>query len=139
MTDRHPDVECIQQAWERLARAWSEADPAASASIWAVESDHRRLIPSLPAWSGREALEKALTDAFARRAGRTHSVMTCRLESVRFVRPDVAVVDGTIEVREADGPPHGTRRIAEPFTSVMTKTGHEWLIAASRVGAVVTD
>jgi ketosteroid isomerase-like protein len=102
--------------------------------MWSVESDHRRLVRSAPACEGRAAMQRALADAFARRAGRRRT-MICRVDSVRFVRPDVAIVDGTIEVREPAGAAEPGRGIAEPFTSVMTKTERDWSIAASRVGA----
>ncbi len=135
MTDHAADVEQIRGAWERLAQAWSAADPASSAAMWSVESDHRRLVRSAPTCRGRADVQRALADAFARRAGQRRT-MVCRVDSVRFVRPDVAIVDGTIEVREPSDARQPVRGIAEPFTSVMTKAERDWSIAASRVGAI---
>ena len=136
MTEYPDDERNIRRAWQQLAAAWSAADSKSLASAWCADSDHKRLVPSLPAWRGRAEVERGLAEALAHRGSAGRCEMTCNLESVRFLRPDVAIVDGTLEVRQAGGRADGG--VTEPFTSVMTKSGPDWTIAASRIGVAVT-
>jgi uncharacterized protein (TIGR02246 family) len=128
------DEQRIRDVWARFERAWSAADPRATAAVWDVESDHRRLAPG-PGGErrGRAEVERALAEAFTKRTPGAARSMRCPILSVRFVRPDVAIVDGTLQVTAPTGMPDRIA-VGEPFTAVMTKQGEEWLIAASRVG-----
>jgi uncharacterized protein (TIGR02246 family) len=123
----------IRDVWERLARAWSAADPRAVAAAWDLDSDHRQIgSAARPDRLGRDELERSLSAAFSRRARKGERQLSCRIGSIRFVRSDVAIVDGLLQVTAP-----GTSRpsLNEPVTAVMTKQGDEWLIAASRVTA----
>lgn len=123
----------IREVWDRLAQAWSAADPHGVAAAWDVDSDHRRVgAPPRPDCRGREELERSLTAAFSRRRRPGERSLSCRIGSIRFVRADVAIVDGLLQVSTP-----GTRTpvLSEPLTAVMTKRGEDWLIAASRVTA----
>jgi len=62
------------------------------------------------------------------------------LRSVRLLRADVALVDGTMESGSATGA-NGVKLPGgrEPFFAVMTKDGARWLISATRMGASVHD
>jgi uncharacterized protein (TIGR02246 family) len=122
----------IRDVWERLARAWSAADPHGVAGAWDDDADHRRIgAAPRPDARGRRELERSLATAFLRRGGRRRQ-LSCRISSVRFIRDDVAIVDGVLYVSAS-----GTARpaLTEPLTAVMTKRDGEWLIAASRVTA----
>jgi uncharacterized protein (TIGR02246 family) len=133
MTASSFEEDRIRDVWERLAQAWSAADPRAVAAAWDLDSDHRQIGSApRPDRRGREELERSLSAAFARRARKGERQLSCRIGSIRFVRSDVAIVDGTLQVTT----PGTTRQaLTEPLTAVMTKSGDQWLIAASRVTA----
>lgn len=123
----------IREVWERLARAWSAADVRGVVGAWDVDSDHRRIgADGRPGHAGRDQLERSLVAAFSRRRKPGERSLSCRIGSVRFLRADVAIVDGLLQVSAP-----GTAKPAfnEPLTAVMTKRGDNWVIAASRVTA----
>ncbi len=126
----------IVDVWRRLACAWSDADPVAAAALWEEDCDYKQLgARRNPGHFGRAGLERALADAFARRARRGDRTLECPLSAVRFIRDDVAIVDGMLQVTAP-----GSTRIAlcQPVTAVMIKHGGDWLIAASRASAPFT-
>src|SRR5262249_24807623 len=55
------------------------------------------------------------------------SKLRSTITSIRFVRPDVAVVDGKAEVTAPDGTTDSGR-----FTSTWTKTDGKWLLSCER-------
>ncbi len=123
----------IRDVWDKLARAWSSADLRGVVSAWDVDSDHRRIgTPARPDSLGREHLERSLSAAFSRRQHAGRRLLSCRIGSVRFLRADVAIVDGTLQVT---APGTAKPALTEPVTAVMTKRGEDWVIAASRVTA----
>lgn len=70
--------------------------------------------------SGRAAIEKALTDSFARQKGRK---LDLRVESVRALTPDVLAEKGTSVI---DAP--NTSSIVNSYTAVRVKREGRWLI-----------
>jgi uncharacterized protein (TIGR02246 family) len=123
----------IREVWARLSEAWSSADPRGVAAAWDVDSDHRRVgAPPRPECRGRDELERSLAAAFFRRRQSGERSLSCRIGSIRFVRPDVAIVDGVLYVT---APGTSKPMLTEPLTAVMAKRGDDWFIAASRVGA----
>jgi uncharacterized protein (TIGR02246 family) len=71
---------------------------------------------------GRGAVVPGSIESSTRNAG----TRTIRVESVRFVTPDVAIADGPYEIASAAG----TRRMWT--TIVVVRQGDEWRIAAIR-------
>lgn len=133
MTRSGLEEERIRDVWQRLAQAWSAADPHAVAAAWDLDSDHRQIgAAPRPDRRGREELERSLGAAFARRARKGERQLSCRIGSIRFLRSDVAIVDGMLRVTS---PGSARPALSEPVTAVMTKQGDQWLIAASRVTA----
>lgn len=116
--------------WLRLATAWTAGDPAGAAALWAVDCDYKRLgTGSETVRRGRAELQRALAHAFARRRGAGKRAMHCRISAVKFIRPDIALVDGVLEVTF---PGSSHIAIRQPHAAVMTKQGDMWLIASSR-------
>jgi uncharacterized protein (TIGR02246 family) len=124
------EEERVRDVWRRLAAEWSAGDPAAAAALWAIDCDYKRLDTGDETLrSGRAELERALAEAFTRRRRAGARAMHCGISAVRFLRPDVAVVDGVLQVTFP-----GSSRIAarQPLAAVMTKQGDAWLIASWR-------
>lgn len=116
---------------ERYVTAWNAGDAKAMGRLWSADGDVGSLATG--SISRAEQVERTWADAFGRRAPGFAGLLRATVSSIRFLRPDVAVVDGTFEylVREATGQDALAAR--ERFTAVMTRTDGTWLIAASRV------
>ena len=127
----------IQQTWEDFTSALRRKDAAALARVWAADGDHGGLVPDATLRNGRADIEAMWVAGLPGLPSRSRYV---KLRAVRLLRPDVALVDGTVESGAATAA-DGTRAPAgrEPFFAVMTKDGARWVIASTRMGASVHD
>lgn len=131
------DETAIFQTWLRLTEAWGKGDAERVASLFDADCDHRLLTAGGPVRRGRAQLERTFSQAFARRASAEGRRLRVTFTSIRFIKPDVAIVDGTMLFGPGAGQngrhlPGGT----EPFTAVMRQADNGWLIAACRVGTL---
>jgi uncharacterized protein (TIGR02246 family) len=127
----------IQQTWDEVTVALRQKDAAALARAWAPDGDHGGLTPDTTIRNGRADIEAMWIAGLPGLPARDRKVT---LRSVRLLRPDVALVDGTME----SGPATGVNGLKlaggrEPFFAVMTKDGSRWLISATRMGASVLN
>jgi uncharacterized protein (TIGR02246 family) len=131
------DETAIFQTWLRLSEAWGRGDVERLASLFDADCDHRLLIADGPVRRGRAQLEQTFSRAFARRASAEGRRLHVACTSIRFIKPDVAIVDGTM-LFGAGIASHGRRLPGgtEPFTAVMCRAEDGWLIAACRVGTL---
>jgi uncharacterized protein (TIGR02246 family) len=120
----------IRQAEKEYIAALNASNLDAIMAFWAVDADFIDEAGTLT--TGKEALtalfKKSLPDRKGSKyAGKTHSL--------KFLRPEVALEDGTLEVTDADGTKESSR-----YAVVWTKTGDKWLIASARdLPTEVTD
>jgi uncharacterized protein (TIGR02246 family) len=127
----------IQQTWDGFVTALSQKDAAAIARAWTTDADHGGVVPDARLRNGRAEIEAMWAAGLPGLPPRARHVT---LRAVRLLRPDVALVDGTLEsgpATSADGLKMPAGR--EPFFAVMVKEGSRWLINATRMGAVVRD
>jgi len=127
----------IQQTWDGLVTALRQKDAAAIARAWTADGDHGGVVPDARLRSGRADIEAMWVDGLPGLPARDRHAT---LRAVRLLRPDVALVDGTLEsgpAMSADGLKMPSGR--EPFFAVMVKEGSRWLINATRMGAIVRD
>lgn len=127
----------IQQTWDGFVAALSQKNAAAIASAWTIDADHGGIVPDAQLRNGRAEIEAMWVAGLP---GLPTRVRHVTLRAVRLLRPDVALVDGTVEsgpATSAGGLKMPTGR--EPFFAVMVKEGSRWLINATRMGAVVRD
>jgi uncharacterized protein (TIGR02246 family) len=127
----------IQQTWDGFVTALRQRDAAAIARAWTTDADHGGVVPDARLRNGRADIEAMWVAGLPGLPARDRHVT---LRAVRLLRPDVALVDGTLESGPAisgDGIRMPTGR--EPFFAVMVKEGSRWLINATRMGAVVRD
>jgi uncharacterized protein (TIGR02246 family) len=113
----------------RFADAWAHADAHGIAGIYAADGD--LVIPTGQVISGRDAIAGFYAAVFAK--GYQGSKGEGTIERLRFVRPDVAVGDGTWSIVGA----HGANGQAAPaergvFAFVAVKQENQWLISALR-------
>lgn len=134
-SDRTAQERAIRQVFERMPPIWASGDAATLAAAWSLDCDHINLSRVRQVKHGRAMLEQAWHEAFERRTAGYSRSMNVKLTAIRFLKADVAVVDGSINYGAGIGA--GGRHqpaTSEPFTSVMLRYEHEWLIVASRVG-----
>jgi uncharacterized protein (TIGR02246 family) len=114
----------IRQVVQQVQDGWNAHDGKAFAAPFAPDADY--VVVSGMKATGREAIEKGHTAIFTTIYKDSQNVGT--VKSIRFLRPDVAVVhvEWNLEFR-AGGE---TRKGHAMNTMVMTKDGSKWSIAA---------
>jgi uncharacterized protein (TIGR02246 family) len=126
---RSGDAEVIRQLYARYDAAWNKGDATGVAMVWTYDADH--VEPDGRAIHGRTAIAKELGQRLATDLKGTRSQQT--ITGIRFITPDVAVVDAAYEVsgaRDAQGqslPPLRGR-----YVDIWVKRGGKWHIAADR-------
>ena len=122
------EEQAIRKMWERFEELFHRGDSEGIGRIYTEDAD-RRNGGAEHARGGAE-VEQMYEAIFLGRASRQNSEATrTRFEyEVRFLRPDVALIDGFYIQ------PSGTRGM---FTVVATKEDGAWRMAAGRAGAIL--
>jgi uncharacterized protein (TIGR02246 family) len=119
----------IRRHLERYTAAWNRGDAKALASLYDVEG----AITSASGHTvqGRDALEKGFAEGFA---GATKgSRMTAIVGTIRFLKPDVAVVEGVWELSGLRGPDGKEMPPVKGLSlAVYVNKGREWLLAVGQ-------
>ena len=134
---RLTDEDAIKHTWSRFSNAWQRGDVREVTAVFDPDGDHRMLAGGGRVVQGRTELARAFARAFAHRPGTCQRTLECALTSVRFLQPDLAIVDGTLTFgprEQADG--HLLPAGEEPFTAVMRRQLEGWSIAACRAGSL---
>jgi uncharacterized protein (TIGR02246 family) len=134
---RLSDEDAIKHTWSRFSNAWQRGDVREVTAVFDPDGDHRMLAGGGRVVQGRPELERAFTRAFAHRSRTSQRTLQCALTSVRFLQPDLAIVDGTLTFgprEQVDGQPLPAGE--EPFTAVMRRQDEGWSIAACRAGSL---
>ena len=119
--DTAKDETAIKATLAAIDAGWAEGDVKATAAAWA--EDGVSVTPMGDRAAGRVEIERSVASALSQLKGSTH---TLTVETIHFIKSDVAVVDGTGEVTGA-GP-----AIRARVTFVMSKIKGKWLAADSR-------
>ncbi len=109
--------------------AWTKCDAKALALLWTEDGDLQSPYGSFA--KGRREIEKFYGDTFD--SGYCGSSGTGKIEHIRFVQKNVAIIDGTWDIRGAhnqDG--HGAPAEKGRFTAFLIKRNGAWLIVAQR-------
>jgi uncharacterized protein (TIGR02246 family) len=131
----HPEEAAIRHLMQDFEVAWRQGDAPALARLWAEESD-LGLLGGVPRTRGTAEHERAFAEAFSRRTSEVSRHM--EIATVRFLLPDVAIVDGAFHYgagRTPAGEAIPPRR--EPFVSVIVRKDGGWWFAAGRSGPSV--
>ena len=116
------DEAAIRHIVQQVQDGWNAHDGKAFAAPFASDADY--VVVNGMKIKGREAIEKGHTAIFSSIYKDSHNVGT--VKSIRFLRPDVAVVhvEWNLEVSK------GGEKAQAMNTMVVTKEGGKWSIAA---------
>jgi uncharacterized protein (TIGR02246 family) len=118
------DEASLRQIVQQLQDGWNAHDGKAFAAPFAADADY--VVVNGMRIKGREEIEKGHTQIFTTIYKESHNVGT--VKSVRFLRPDVAVVHVEWNLEFSMG---GEKRKNTAInTMVMTKDNGKWSIAA---------
>jgi uncharacterized protein (TIGR02246 family) len=126
---RTDDEAAIRRNLERYTAAWNKGDAKALASLYDV--DGAITSASGHTVQGRDALEKNFAEGFA--GANKGSRMTAMVGTIRFLKPDVAVVEGVWELSGIRGPDGKERPPVKGLSlAVYVNKGRAWLLAAGQ-------
>ncbi|NOZ23757.1 MAG: SgcJ/EcaC family oxidoreductase [Planctomycetes bacterium] len=123
------DEQAIRQAVQEYVKAFNNRDIKAIVAQCTEDVDY--IDETGRAVRGRDALAKDFERFFKENRGRKIRVA---VESIQFVKPDVAVVDG---VAQRMPPPVG-KPVKGRYTAVRVKQDGKWLVASVREGVQET-
>jgi uncharacterized protein (TIGR02246 family) len=123
------EEDAVRAMWHQFETYFDDSDVDGVASLYALDSD--RFSNDGSKVEGRNDVREVYAEIIAKRALGPPRTKGYHADiSVRFIRPDVAIVDG-ISKR--------TPGVTSYFTLVVTKEDGDWLIAAGRPRASVPD
>jgi uncharacterized protein (TIGR02246 family) len=118
-----PEEAALHERGKLIIEAFERADAAALAEFWTPDGDYMDELGHL--YKGRPAIKESFEKLFASEKGAKLKVHPI---SFSLVRPDLAIVDGVMEVFPPDGGPSTSAR----YTSVNVKQEGKWLFASVR-------
>jgi len=123
------DEDMIRAFTDEFEQAVSSGDAKAIGALFVEDSD---LVDQAGTMHhGRAAIEERYQRLFE--GPYKGAQATLEISSIRFVRPDIAIVDGTYELngmKSADGLPLGL--VKGMYTNVSVKENGEWMLHCSR-------
>jgi uncharacterized protein (TIGR02246 family) len=122
------DEKALKKRAEDFIAAFNAGDAKAVAGFWTPDGDY--VDEAGHALNGRKAIQEAFEKEFAAAKG---AKLRINPTSLRFVKPDLAIEDGTTEVvYPGDLPPAGAR-----YTVVHVKQDGQWYLASVRDAVLV--
>jgi uncharacterized protein (TIGR02246 family) len=126
--DNSKEQEALKARADEFVKAFEKGDAAALAAFWTPDGDY--IDQAGTTLSGRKDIEAAFKKQFSTAKGGKLRINTT---SLRFVKPDLAIGDGTTEVDYPDdAPPIVTR-----YTAVHVKVDGKWFLASVRDAVAV--
>jgi uncharacterized protein (TIGR02246 family) len=116
------DEQAIRKAATALVAAMNKGDLDALMALWTPDADY--VDEDGNATRGKEALTALFKKGLADNKG---SKITGKTNSIKFLRPEVAMEDGSLEFTAADGSKESNR-----YAVVWVKSGDRWLISSAR-------
>lgn len=130
VSDQRSDSE-LRALFDRMCAAWTEGDAAAYGACFTEDSDYVSYDGSLA--RGRDVMVQNHDDLF--RGVLTGSALVGNVESIRYLRPDVAVLHATGSVLMPWRSELPRRRLSRQ-TIVAVSTPEGWRVAALHNGRV---
>lgn len=122
--DKNADETMIRANVEQMVKGWNAKSGAEFAKPFSEDADY--VVINGMQIKGRAAIDKGHQGIFDTIYKNTTLLLTA--DSIRFLRPDVAVVHASAFLKLTAG--DSTRTTNAKITLVMTKTGGRWEIAA---------
>jgi uncharacterized protein (TIGR02246 family) len=116
------DEQAVRKASAAHLAAVSKGDLDGVMAFWAPDADF--IDEAGKVTRGREALTAVFKTMLANLKG---FKVGSKVHSVKFLRPDVAIVDGSMETTATDGTRESNR-----YAVVWAKSGDKWLISSAR-------
>jgi uncharacterized protein (TIGR02246 family) len=124
------DEAAIRAAFTAYLTATTNADFKGVLAFWATDADYIDEAGKMT--RGKEQIGELFKKSLPQRKG---IKISGKLNSIKFLRPEVCLVDGSIEFTEKDGIKESGR-----YAVVWTKSGDKWLISSVRdLPSEVTD
>jgi len=115
------DEQAVRKASAGYLEAMNKGDLEARLAFWAPDAEYVNEAGKVT--RGREALAALLKKGIADLKG---TKVTGKINSLKFLRPDTAIVDGVLEFTSPDGSKDSDR-----YLVVWTKSGERWLISSA--------
>lgn len=117
--DQAQDEAAIRKSDEDYVEAYNKRDAKALAALWSPEAVY--VDPETGnEFVGREEIEKEFTDTFA---GLKEGKLEVKVESIRFLSPNVAVENGTARIVKPEGEPDESS-----YAALFVKREGKWLL-----------
>jgi uncharacterized protein (TIGR02246 family) len=120
--NRASDEQAIRKAGAAYVDAMNKGDLSALMAFWAPDADY--IDESGKQTKGKEAITALFKKGLAESKG---SKVTGKVHSLKFLRPEVAMEDGSLEFVSPDGSKESNR-----YAVVWVKSGDQWLISSAR-------
>jgi uncharacterized protein (TIGR02246 family) len=117
------DEAAIRATADQFVKAFNAADAKAIGALWAADAEY--IDESGESLQGRAAIEKEYAEAFKQHPG---AMMTVKIESIRFLGPDIALEKGVARVKS----PGGVADMAARYTVVHNKRDGRWIMVLGR-------
>ena len=126
---RAEDESAIRRQIDQFTAAWNKADAKATAQCFTDDADY--ISSTGQKGDGRAGIEKVLAEQFA--GVYKGATLKTTITSIRFLKPDVAIVNGSFEVSAMKSPDGKELPVRKGLsTNIAAKQGDKWLIAALR-------
>jgi uncharacterized protein (TIGR02246 family) len=123
------DDAAIRKATEQFSPAWAKGDSKSLGALYTMDADYVSSTGLVA--KGRAEIEKAYAAQFAGVYKGTS--LKNDVTNVRFLKPDIAIVNGTFEVTGLHGPDGKEMPSRKGIsTSIVVKQNGQWLITALR-------
>jgi uncharacterized protein (TIGR02246 family) len=113
-----PDEQMIRKSVDDYCAAYNKGDLDALMSYWAKDAEY--VDDDGETHRGRDAIGAIFKNSLEKLKGFT---LHLKIDDLRFVKPEVAIEDGTATLTGPDGETSSGR-----YTAVWTKSGDRWLI-----------
>jgi len=123
--DADREKAAIQALWQRFEEAVNSSDANIVASLYSPDGD--RINSDMEIAKGRAEITAQYEKEFARRKADPSTVPFHAKIAIRFLDPQVAILDGEWEGFRAG------KKVRGQFTGIVTKGANGWQIAAGRV------
>lgn len=124
--DSGAELAALQAANKAFVKAFNHRDADAIAAMWDEDGDY--IDETGTRYAGRDAIHSEFEHYFHTSYGRK---IKLHADSVRFLRPDIVLIDGTSEV---DPAPAG-KPVVGRFSAIRIKKDGQWLLTSVRESA----
>ena len=113
----------IKEHFKDFDQAWDKHDAKAVAAFYTEKAEI--VTESGQTFSGRDGIEQCLSNGFDNSL--KDSTLTITVQKVRLIKPDVALVDSDLQIKEGDADSNSLHLV-----SILVKQDGKWMTETSR-------